>query len=115
MVVLAATGVVLGAIYMLWMYQRVFFGKLDNEKNKTLQDMSWREMAVLIPIVVFIFWLGVRPGLILDRVEASINEVLKPLIENVQPGPDSHHSRVVASEPATTITPVFLVQDTESH
>ncbi len=115
MVVLAATGVVLGAIYMLWMYQRVFFGKLSNEKNKSLMDMSWREMAVLIPIIVFIFWLGVRPGLILDRVESSINQVLMPLIGEVQPNHDSHHSQAVVSDQWSTNAPVFLVQDTESH
>ena len=73
MAVLAATGVVLGAIYMLWMYQRVFFGKLANEKNKGLPDLSLREMVVLLPLVIFMFWLGVRPGLVLDKVEASID------------------------------------------
>ncbi len=58
---------VLGAIYMLWMYQRVFFGKLANEKNKVLADLSLRELVVLLPLVVFMFWLGVRPGLVLDK------------------------------------------------
>ena len=64
MAILAATGVVLGAIYMLWMYQRVFLGKLNNEKNKGLSDLSVREIVVLMPIVVFMFWLAraARPG-----------------------------------------------------
>ncbi len=84
--VLAATGVVLGAIYMLWMYQRVFLGRRDNPKNEGLADMSRRELAVLLPLVVFMFWLGVRPGLVLDRVEASITRVLEPLaIEGTAP------------------------------
>jgi NADH-quinone oxidoreductase subunit M len=79
MAVLAATGVVLGAIYMLWMYQRVFLGKVTNPKNEGLADLDLREMVVLVPLVIFMFWLGVRPGVILDRVEASIAHTLQPL------------------------------------
>jgi NADH-quinone oxidoreductase subunit M len=77
--VLATTGVVLGAIYMLWMYQRVFLGPLTNEKNRGLKDVGWREGFVLAPILLFIVWLGVRPGLVLDRVEASIEQVMAPV------------------------------------
>ncbi len=90
LVVLAATGVVLGAIYMLWMYQRVFLGKLSNEKNRGLPDLSLRELVVLVPIVVFIFWLGVRPGLVLDRLEPSIEAVLGPLTEQLAPEQPDH-------------------------
>ncbi len=116
MTVLAATGVVLGAIYMLWMYQRVFFGRLTNEKNIGLPDLSWRETVVLVPIVVFMFWLGVRPGLVLDKVEASITEVLAPLNG---PAPDSdqesaHHVRHVEPESGQG-QPVFVVRDTENQ
>jgi NADH-quinone oxidoreductase subunit M len=116
MAVLATTGVVLGAIYMLWMYQRVFFGKLTNEKNKGLPDLSFREVAVLLPIVIFMFWLGIRPGLILDRVEASVAHVLAPLngemleLDTEVP----HHVRHV--EPASGTDPVvFVVRDTENQ
>lgn len=105
MAILAATGVVLGAIYMLWMYQRVFLGKLKHDENKNLPDLSIREMVVLIPIVIFIFWLGVRPGLILDKVEASIDRVLEPInggqVEEVHH--DSHHA-LIDSETGQTLT-----------
>ena len=116
MVVLAATGVVLGAIYMLWMYQRVFFGKLANEKNRGLPDLSLREVAVLLPIVIFMFWLGVRPGLILDRVEASVATVLAPLNGGtLTPDEDpSHHARQAEPE-SETDSPVFIVRDTENQ
>ena len=116
MTILATTGVVLGAIYMLWMYQRVFFGKLTNEKNKGLPDLSWREVAVLLPIVIFMFWLGVRPGLILDKVEASVATVLAPLnggghtIEEPVP----HHVRHAEPESGQDL-PVFIVRDTENQ
>ncbi len=104
--VLAATGVVLGAIYMLWMYQRVFFGKLKNAKNEGLKDMSVREMVVLIPLVVFMFWLGVQPGLILDRIELSIEKVLAPL--ELDQG--AHHS--LQLDETSTDSPVVMIRDT---
>lgn len=112
MAILAATGVVLGAIYMLWMYQRVFLGKLNNEKNKNLPDMSIREIVVLVPIVVFIFWLGVQPGMILDRIEASIEKVMAPLnIESLQPQENnSHHARLEGD----ASSPVLVIRDTEN-
>ncbi len=79
MTVLATTGVVLGAIYMLWMYQKVFLGALKVEKNRGLPDLSLREWVVLVPLVVFMFWLGVGPGLVLDKIEPSLQRVLAPL------------------------------------
>lgn len=105
MAILAATGVVLGAIYMLWMYQRVFLGKLSNEKNQGLSDLSVREMVVLIPIVVFIFWLGVQPGIILDRVETSIDQILGPLTEHmVQPQLENPHHALIDGETGEMMT-----------
>ncbi len=116
MAILATTGVVLGAIYMLWMYQRVFFGKLANEKNKGLPDLSLREIAVLLPIVIFMFWLGVRPGLILDKVEASVATVLAPLNGGADTAeePAPHHVRHAEPESGQD-QPVFIVRDTENQ
>jgi NADH-quinone oxidoreductase subunit M len=91
--VLAATGVVLGAIYMLWMYQKVFFGALKVEKNRGLPDLSLREYVVLVPLVIFMFWLGVGPGLVLDKVEPSLARVLEPLaVERHQEADERHHA-----------------------
>jgi len=59
--VVAALGIVLGAAYMLWMYQRVFFGPLDNPENKGLADLDRRELAYLVPIVLLCFWIGLYP------------------------------------------------------
>jgi NADH-quinone oxidoreductase subunit M len=58
---LAALGIVLGAAYMLWMYQRVFFGPLTNAENKTLKDLSGREVLYLMPLVLLCFWIGLYP------------------------------------------------------
>ena len=59
--VFAATGIVLGAAYMLWMFQRVFFGPLNNPENEGLEDLNRRELLYLLPIVVMCFWIGLYP------------------------------------------------------
>ncbi|MDZ7717291.1 MAG: NADH-quinone oxidoreductase subunit M [Balneolaceae bacterium] len=59
--VLAAVGVILAAAYMLWMFQRVMFGPITNEENKKLLDLNRREIGLLIPLVIFMVWIGIRP------------------------------------------------------
>ncbi len=76
---LAATGVILGACYMLWMYQRVIFGKLTNPENEKLTDITGREKLTLIPLVVLIFWIGVYPSPFLSRIEPAITDLLSRL------------------------------------
>lgn len=75
--VLGITGVVLAAIYMLWMYQRMMFGKLDKPENKKLLDLNLREKVVLVPIILLIFWIGIYPKPFLSRMEPSVELVLK--------------------------------------
>ena len=99
--ILAATGVVLGAIYMLWMYQRVFLGPCRNEKNHGLADLNLREVIVLLPIAVLIIWLGIRPGLVLDRLEPSLERLLGPVTSQVDAPP---HVRVAPTAPFLTAT-----------
>ncbi|MBM4167447.1 MAG: NADH-quinone oxidoreductase subunit M [Ignavibacteria bacterium] len=60
--ILSATGVILAAVYLLWMYQRVIFGNITNEKNKSLVDLSMREIFVLALPLIFIVWLGIYPS-----------------------------------------------------
>jgi NADH-quinone oxidoreductase subunit M len=69
---LSATGVILAAVYMLWMVQRVFFGPCDRAENRSLLDVNLREMGVLASVVIPIVWLGVQPGLFTSRTDASI-------------------------------------------
>jgi len=69
--VIAATGVIFAACYMLWMFQRVVFGQVTNEKNKDLKDLSWREIAIFAPLILFIIWIGVYPSTFLDKTKAS--------------------------------------------
>jgi NADH-quinone oxidoreductase subunit M len=61
----AATGVILSAVYMLWMFQRVNFGDVTNEKNRRLPDLSGREWALMVPTVALAVLMGVAPGIFL--------------------------------------------------
>ncbi|MCI0596527.1 MAG: NADH-quinone oxidoreductase subunit M, partial [candidate division Zixibacteria bacterium] len=72
----ATTGVILSAVYMLWMFQRVMFGEVKNPANAGLADLSWREKAVLVPPVVFVFWIGVYPNTFLKNMEGSLENLL---------------------------------------
>lgn len=74
--VLAATGVVLSAIYLLWMYQRAMNGPVSNEANARLPDLSRREIALLAALVIFIIWIGVYPRTFLDPMQASVINLL---------------------------------------
>jgi NADH-quinone oxidoreductase subunit M len=76
----AATGVILSACYMLWMFQRVIFGPVTNPENEKLKDLSAREKWVFVPLLVLVFWIGLFPNPILSRIEPSITYSLK-LIE----------------------------------
>ncbi len=74
--IIATSGVILAAVYMLWMFQRVNFGKLDNPENKKLKDLNWREITVLVPITLLCFWIGVYSSTFLKKTEATVNKVL---------------------------------------
>jgi NADH-quinone oxidoreductase subunit M len=58
---LSTAGIILAAIYLLFMFQKLFLGPLDKEENKILKDINWREILTLVPILVFIFWIGLYP------------------------------------------------------
>ena len=104
---IATTGAVFGAVYMLWLYKRIFFGKAgelvpevtdshhghghgDESSSKThthhndgvhskhaLNDLNWREIAVLVPLMILIFWMGIFPGTFLEKTKTSIDHFVK--------------------------------------
>jgi NADH-quinone oxidoreductase subunit M len=80
----AATGVILGAIYMLWMYRRVIFGPLAHPENQKLRDLNGREIFILVPILGLIVWMGVYPQPFLDRMKPSVDRTLKRVF-SIQP------------------------------
>jgi NADH-quinone oxidoreductase subunit M len=69
---ISATGVILGAIYLLYMFQKVMFGPLSNEKNRHLPDLNAREIAVFVPLLVGIFALGIYPRPVLVKMEPAV-------------------------------------------
>jgi len=75
--VLAASGVIIAAVYMLWMYQRVMFGQVTNPANQGLKDLNKREKLILIPLVIAIFWIGFYPKPFLSKMETSVTSLLE--------------------------------------
>lgn len=72
----AALSVVLSAVYLLWAVQRVLFNPLDKPENRNLPDMNWREVAMMAPVAIMIFYLGVHPAPVLRRMEPRLQEVI---------------------------------------
>lgn len=75
-VVLAATGIVLGAVYMLSLVQRVFWNALVHEENRNLSDMNPREILAFTPLAVMMVWIGVHPGTFLSLSEAAVRRLI---------------------------------------
>ena len=73
---LAAGGVILAAIYMLYMFGKMFLGPLTVEKNKSLKDLNWREIITLAPLLVLIFWIGLYPKPFLDLISPAVANLL---------------------------------------
>ncbi len=92
-VIAAATGVILSAVYMLWMIQRVFYGPVTNPKNASLPDLSPREWVALVPIVAMAVFMGLFPSVFLSPTEAAVRSLVERLqsvqsvtVEQTAPG-----------------------------
>ena len=79
--IIAASGVVLAAIYLLWSYERVFTGEPDIEENKTLSDLSLREISLLAPLAALVLVLGLYPKVLLDKIAPSTEAALDHVVE----------------------------------
>ena len=82
--VAGGAGIVLGAAYMLWLYQRTMFGKLDNPANQNLPDMSLREWATLLPLIIMAFWIGLYPAPFFRVLDKPVNKLVE-IIKAVPP------------------------------
>ena len=80
--VAGGAGIVLGAAYMLWLYQRTMFGKLDNPANQNLTDMTAREWVTIIPLIIMAFWIGLYPAPFFRALDKPVNK----LVSIVKPG-----------------------------
>ncbi len=78
----ALWGIVLGAAYLLWLYQRVFFGELSNPANQKLSDLSLREQWTLIPLVLCAFWIGIYPKPFFALIEKPVQKIVEQVNPN---------------------------------
>jgi len=80
--IIASSGVILSAVYMLWMFQRVMFGELNNPKNQVLKDLNAREVVIMLPLVFLIFFMGVYPRPFIDSMTPSLERMIKQVNRN---------------------------------
>ncbi len=78
--IIAASGVIFAAVYLLWMYQRVVFGEVKNPKLNELKDMNKREILVLVPIFIFIVWIGIYPSTFLNVSAKSTHKIIEQVV-----------------------------------
>jgi NADH-quinone oxidoreductase subunit M len=76
---LAAVGVILAAVYILYMFQKLFLGPVDKEENRSLKDINWREIATLTPLLVFIFWIGLYPQPFFNLMAPTVDKLVATL------------------------------------
>ena len=98
--IVAASGVIFAAIYLLWMYQRVIFGPVTNPANRELSDLSARELGLMIPILIFIVWIGVVPGTFLKISSASVHQVVVQANHFVEQALHPDHSGAFMGSPS---------------
>ncbi len=101
----AVPGVILAAAYLLWLYQRVFFGTNNNPKNEHLKDLSARELATFVPLVALAFFIGLYPKPLFQILSTPVNN----LVATVRPDYPGLQKPVVAAQPAVTAQPEAAV------
>jgi|SRR5579863_3147877 len=90
---IALLGIILGAAYMLWLFQRVMFGPLDKPENRNLEDMNAREIAYMTPLILFMVWIGVYPKPFIRIMEPAVMGI----VQKVNPDWEKHQSMVAES------------------
>jgi NADH-quinone oxidoreductase subunit M len=102
-------GVVLAAAYLLWLYQRVFFGTVTNPKNEKLQDLTPREVLTFVPLLIMAFWIGLYPKPFFQILEQPVNQI----VLNVR-GPQTGEAVNAALRPAArhSVQPVVQTEMT---
>jgi NADH-quinone oxidoreductase subunit M len=93
-----ALGVVLGAVYMLWLFQRMMFGPLSNPLNRKLKDLSPREVFVLLPMLVMAFWLGIYPSTFLKDIDPAVVRTIAAFKQKYAAKPSADGPRMLDAE-----------------
>ncbi len=95
--IIGASGVILAACYMLWMLQRVIFGKITNPANENLKDLDLREKLILIPLVILIFWIGVYPKPFFERMEPAVKNLVA-MVNNARPADQTNADKPTGAD-----------------
>jgi NADH-quinone oxidoreductase subunit M len=103
----AVAGVILAAAYLLWLYQRVFFGPVTNPKNEKLHDLTPREILIFAPLVILAFWIGLYPKPFFQILEQPVNQI----VQTVRPGYPGTSGTVNAAGQAAPGNAMQLVSD----
>jgi NADH-quinone oxidoreductase subunit M len=101
----AVPGVILAAAYLLWLYQRVFFGTVTNPKNEKLHDLNAREIACFVPLIAMALWIGIYPKPFFQILEQPVNQIARNVRETARNG------NVVATAPTGAPTPAAGLPD----
>jgi len=91
-------GVVLGAAYLLWLYQRVMFGAVTNPANEKLPDLNWRELATLVPLVILAFWIGIYPKPFFAIIDKPVESIVR------QVNPDFYRAERASLPPSSAVS-----------
>jgi NADH-quinone oxidoreductase subunit M len=101
----AVVGVILGALYLLWTYERVMFGPITHAVNETISDLNSREIAVMVPVLALMFLLGLFPRPLINRIQPSVTAMLARANVAVETQRELDHKRIgIAALPASLTT-----------
>jgi NADH-quinone oxidoreductase subunit M len=107
----AVPGVILAAAYLLWLYQRVFFGTVTNPKNEKLHDLTPRELLTFAPLVIVAFWIGLYPKPFFQILEQPVNQLVATVRGRDYPGVRAVNA---VNQPVDEITPAVAVVQVEN-
>ena len=110
---LAALGIILAAVYILYMLQRVVYGVPSEKMASKLYDLNWREFGMLVPLVGFVFWIGFYPKPVLDVMHVSVDRLLQkgPAVMTVEKSRQPHHLSMISFEENLPSTPEVKVTE----
>jgi len=112
--ILAATGVVIAAVYLLWMFRRVMFGKLDKDENRQLSDLNLREVGLMIPLIILMFLMGLYAKPFLKQIDLSSEALLHQVMEKGQHAGHTGHGGEVKA-PEVTLVPAEAFRPEEAQ
>jgi NADH-quinone oxidoreductase subunit M len=98
----AVPGVILAAAYLLWLYQRVFFGTVTNPKNEKLHDLTPREVLTFAPLLIMAFWIGLYPKPFFEILQQPVNQIVQTVRPGYPIGNGAVNARSAPAQPAET-------------